>query len=258
MGISTAWFTIEWCVQSHLSTDDYDDAQRGLQNVRFYRRLIQPIQAPFIALYDWKRSGDQKGPLRVLHWYSADRNGDFVGEPSGDLPSNALNEMDVLEGVDPGHLQHDVPEDPTSDGKPLAELKDHQLRYRAPSISVEGAVGPSMPLDDTESYQARLLMRGSSGFQHRSNQSVGSIAPLLGPASAASADSSGEPEDRSLRTRIQRPRLDSASPASDAAESDDIQLSPVRPRRYSRSGSRSSRGSFSKQDPDLEGQNRAS
>lgn len=38
------YIVAEWMLQSHLSTEDYDSAQRGLQRSRRYRRLTYPIR----------------------------------------------------------------------------------------------------------------------------------------------------------------------------------------------------------------------
>lgn len=37
MGLSMFYITVEWCQQSHLSTEDYDDAMEGLRLTRKYR-----------------------------------------------------------------------------------------------------------------------------------------------------------------------------------------------------------------------------
>ncbi|KAF2095623.1 hypothetical protein NA57DRAFT_26158, partial [Rhizodiscina lignyota] len=38
MGVGIVYVVIEWCLQAHLSTEDYDDALRGLRMVRRFRR----------------------------------------------------------------------------------------------------------------------------------------------------------------------------------------------------------------------------
>lgn len=43
MGISMIYVVAEWCLQSHLSTENYSSACRGLQRVRRFRRLTHPI-----------------------------------------------------------------------------------------------------------------------------------------------------------------------------------------------------------------------
>ncbi|KAF2816347.1 uncharacterized protein BDZ99DRAFT_407064 [Mytilinidion resinicola] len=44
MGLSMVYIVIEWCLQSHLSTENYSKAQRGLQRTRLYRRITFPIR----------------------------------------------------------------------------------------------------------------------------------------------------------------------------------------------------------------------
>jgi hypothetical protein len=44
MGISMVYIVIEWCLQSHLSTENYSKAQRGLRRTRLYRRITLPIR----------------------------------------------------------------------------------------------------------------------------------------------------------------------------------------------------------------------
>ncbi|KAF1985316.1 hypothetical protein K402DRAFT_305491, partial [Aulographum hederae CBS 113979] len=39
MGVGTIYLVIEWCLQAHLSTENYEDAMRGLKNVRRFRRF---------------------------------------------------------------------------------------------------------------------------------------------------------------------------------------------------------------------------
>ena len=39
MGISMFYITVEWCQQSFLTTEDYEDARKGLRMTRIYRRL---------------------------------------------------------------------------------------------------------------------------------------------------------------------------------------------------------------------------
>ena len=44
MVIAFVYIVVEWCMQSHLSTVDYEKAGRGLSRTRIFRRLINPIQ----------------------------------------------------------------------------------------------------------------------------------------------------------------------------------------------------------------------
>lgn len=51
MGSSMAYIVLEWCMQSHLSTENPDSARKGLQRTRRFRRLIQPIRYSMVVLY---------------------------------------------------------------------------------------------------------------------------------------------------------------------------------------------------------------
>ena len=49
MGLGMIYICIEWCVQAHLSTEDYDDAMKGLKNTRRFRRLTFRMRYPASA-----------------------------------------------------------------------------------------------------------------------------------------------------------------------------------------------------------------
>lgn len=44
MGIGMIYIVVEWCLQSHLSTENYAAAQRGLEHTRRYRLITYPIR----------------------------------------------------------------------------------------------------------------------------------------------------------------------------------------------------------------------
>ncbi|TLD29614.1 hypothetical protein E2P81_ATG05908 [Venturia nashicola] len=50
MGIGMIYLLIEWCLQSHLSTENYADAMRGLQNARRFRRYTYWSRYPASVL----------------------------------------------------------------------------------------------------------------------------------------------------------------------------------------------------------------
>ncbi|KAL2222353.1 hypothetical protein M432DRAFT_588227 [Thermoascus aurantiacus ATCC 26904] len=59
-GIAMVYVVAEWCLQSHLSTDDYNSARSGVRSVRRFRRLMLPVRnalhaviAPLAAV--WSR-----------------------------------------------------------------------------------------------------------------------------------------------------------------------------------------------------------
>jgi hypothetical protein len=43
------YICMEWCLQAHLSTEDYDDAMKGLKNARRFRRLTYRARWPASA-----------------------------------------------------------------------------------------------------------------------------------------------------------------------------------------------------------------
>lgn len=45
MGFSMFYITVEWCQQSFLSTEDYDDARQGLRMTRIYRHWTFPFRS---------------------------------------------------------------------------------------------------------------------------------------------------------------------------------------------------------------------
>ena len=44
MFLAFTYIVIEWCLQSHLSTVNYEKARRGLRRTRKFRKLVQPIE----------------------------------------------------------------------------------------------------------------------------------------------------------------------------------------------------------------------
>lgn len=51
MGMTMVYVVLEWCLQSHLSTEDPNNARKGLQRTRRFRRLIQPIRYSMVVGY---------------------------------------------------------------------------------------------------------------------------------------------------------------------------------------------------------------
>ena len=49
MGFGMLYICIEWCLQAHLSTEDYDNAMKGLKNARRFRRLTFRARYPASA-----------------------------------------------------------------------------------------------------------------------------------------------------------------------------------------------------------------
>jgi hypothetical protein len=46
MGLGMLYVCMEWCLQAHLSTEDYNDAMRGLKNARRFRRFTFWMRYP--------------------------------------------------------------------------------------------------------------------------------------------------------------------------------------------------------------------
>lgn len=76
-GIAMVYVVAEWCLQSHLSTDDYNSARSGLRSVRRFRRLMLPVRnalhaviAPLAAV--WSRIEGLLGlscrPQKSIRW----------------------------------------------------------------------------------------------------------------------------------------------------------------------------------------------
>jgi hypothetical protein len=51
MAISMAYVVLEWCLQSHLSTESPNDARKGLQRTRRFRWFISPLQSTINIVY---------------------------------------------------------------------------------------------------------------------------------------------------------------------------------------------------------------
>lgn len=51
MGLSMVYVVLEWCLQSHLSTENPDNARKGLQRTRKFRRFISPLRSSFYVVY---------------------------------------------------------------------------------------------------------------------------------------------------------------------------------------------------------------
>ena len=51
MGVSMAYVVLEWCLQSHLSTENPIDARKGLQRTRTFRRFISPLRSVINTVY---------------------------------------------------------------------------------------------------------------------------------------------------------------------------------------------------------------
>lgn len=49
MGLGMIYVFVEWCLQAHLSTEDYTDAMHGLRNARCFRRATFWVQYPVSA-----------------------------------------------------------------------------------------------------------------------------------------------------------------------------------------------------------------
>lgn len=47
MGIAMCYVVLQWCLQSHLSTLDWNKAARGLQRVKRFRRAMRPLTRTF-------------------------------------------------------------------------------------------------------------------------------------------------------------------------------------------------------------------
>lgn len=115
-GISTAlacvpmfyaftYIVVEWCLQSHLSTVDYDAARRGLRITRKFRSLVQPFRNIFHALIScislaWRclpLGHVQKPKIPSLRWTSSPKLKISISEDVEDQPESAV-EDDIVSG----------------------------------------------------------------------------------------------------------------------------------------------------------------
>ena len=51
MGLAMIYVVIEWGTQSHLSTENYDEARSGLRRTRLFRRMTLPLYRIFYLLF---------------------------------------------------------------------------------------------------------------------------------------------------------------------------------------------------------------
>ena len=78
MGVAFAFIVVEWCTQSHLSTENYQDAMRGLRRTRRIKKYTAwfrgiPNQIITFAKRGWsvvrgRRSQPGAGEKRSLVW----------------------------------------------------------------------------------------------------------------------------------------------------------------------------------------------
>ncbi|KAL9065149.1 MAG: hypothetical protein Q9157_007579 [Trypethelium eluteriae] len=50
MGLAMVYLVIEWCTQSHLNTENYTHAVRGLRRTRRFKRMTQPFSKAFWSI----------------------------------------------------------------------------------------------------------------------------------------------------------------------------------------------------------------
>jgi hypothetical protein len=85
------YIIIEWCTQSHMNTVEYDEAARGLQRTRRFRKMMLPLRMPF----HWLLTS-----IRLLFGYIIPRRFQPRGWPSlvWSPSTKKTSVADILEG----------------------------------------------------------------------------------------------------------------------------------------------------------------
>ncbi|KAF2176941.1 hypothetical protein K469DRAFT_645070 [Zopfia rhizophila CBS 207.26] len=128
MGLAMIYVVTEWCLQSHISTENYESARRGLRRTRRFRRLtlrirntIHYIMAVFVAVLDWIYDlfGMQYRPLKSLRWtpditFLYDMTPEANHHPSGSVDitpssSNTPNQLFEIQDHDAFHSRASTP-----------------------------------------------------------------------------------------------------------------------------------------------------
>lgn len=178
MGLSLLWVVEQWCVQSHMSTENYTDAQIGLHRVRWFRRFSEPFRHPFRDLYEFTRvafqseagrpARDQRGSISAqtiadvavgrpsLRWQWSDKyslealHGVTVPEQEDALPTGGSHHRTdshtaLLKGQEPETSYGSSSERGSSPSYPAAaalqplRIPRGNSRGRTPSITINDA-----------------------------------------------------------------------------------------------------------------------
>ena len=137
MGLAMFYITVEWCQQSHLSTEDYQDAMNGLKWTRRYRlstmyprrisraTLTQLGKLVFAIGKMINMIGKDKKPRKTLMW------------------TRLSTKEQVLSRADSAHVRND------SHSGPTFELREHNPRTHNAVSSTPSTTHPEFPLATT-------------------------------------------------------------------------------------------------------------
>ena len=106
MALAIVYICIEWCVQSHLSTSDPEDAADGLQITRRFRVGMKPLRWLTWEICRWGRKTTLKWTKHPSRKVSPPNRSTTLQREAGTMPAPPLDEGHVLTR----------PQAPTGDG----------------------------------------------------------------------------------------------------------------------------------------------
>ena len=108
------YIVIEWCLQSHLSTVNYEDARSGLRITRKFRSLVQPIRNIFHTMLNcipmiWRSCTTRntgKPQSTSLRWTSSPKLKITISKDEEDQSESAIEDDIVSAGSQDLGLLH--------------------------------------------------------------------------------------------------------------------------------------------------------
>jgi hypothetical protein len=110
MGLGMLYVCIEWCLQAHLSTEDYADAMKGLKNAQRFRRLTFRLRWPasaavllinrLLSMFRMRKSHERK----TLVWTKNSRYKPSIRHPMLAV-ANAINRLPFAQGEQEGEVE---------------------------------------------------------------------------------------------------------------------------------------------------------
>ncbi|KAF1984168.1 hypothetical protein K402DRAFT_359520 [Aulographum hederae CBS 113979] len=189
LGLSLTYVVIEWCIQSHLSTANYEDACRGLRRTRRFRVISYPFRYPYYlfvrainspqhVLAIIRRKGTPKNLYRTLIWTRHTKQPAF---PRTNTAMTELSDMDYMSS--PEHRPSDVMDNIPMIIEPANPEQAHA--FRRPDTSGESD------------------FRSSSDASRDSSPTRSDFGLLPGPAyTRVRSDSTGSSSGSGLRPSI--------------------------------------------------------
>jgi hypothetical protein len=103
MGLGMLYVCVEWCLQAHLSTEDYANAMKGLKNAQRFRRLTFRLRWPasaavllinrLLSMCRMRKSHERK----TLVWTKNSRYKPSIRHPML-VVANAINRLPFAQG----------------------------------------------------------------------------------------------------------------------------------------------------------------